>query len=215
MNVSIGVTVHNRHEVATKTIEAIKRYMPHGTKLIIVDDASDTPFPNSTFRFEHNVGITVAKNKCIQLMEFYDYCFLMDDDFEPTSANAFTSYIYSGLMHACYTFGRKELSRKPSYVEYEKPCGCVLYFRDDILYKVGGFDTDFKIYSYEHVNFSDRIFNYGLTPARYIDIPNSQGLFIMADCESSVPFQDRINSIAINEKLYKEKFNSTEFKPYK
>lgn len=218
MKIGIGITTRNRRDVALEAWSNIKMFSPEA-HIVVVDDASDVPFPYSDFRFDENVGISVAKNKCIELLNHCTDIFLFDDDCFPLNFSWHLFYVKSGLNHACYTFGRKVLNERDNFVEYEKPCGCMLYFKKKAIDIVGGFDTDFKTWGYEHCNVSDRIFNNGLTPARYIDIKHSNRLFFSMDeygkTVSSVPFQDRINSIATNEKLYKEKFNSTEFKPYK
>lgn len=159
-------------------------------------------------------GVGYSKNKCLERLSECDYIFLFDDDCFIMQTKFYQKYINSGLEHACYTFDRAILSQHKSYTEFEKPNGCMLFLTRNVLYTVGGWDREFKGYGYEHCNFSDRVFNNGLTPARYIDIPNSEGLFKMADCESSFTYEDRI-SIPTNYKLYMDKFYSKEFIPFK
>lgn len=217
--IGIGITVHNRPGMASLSVEQWRQYAPEGSKIVVVDDASEQPFPGSAFRFEENVGIAVAKNKCLELLEDYDHIFLSDDDFYPVSPNWYLPYITSTLNHACYTFGRKVLSCGVFFTEYEKPCGCLLYMRKICLQAVGGFDTDFKGYGYEHVNYSDRIFNAGLNPARYVDVPTSKYHFNSLDeqgkAKTSISAEIRFETIRTNKLFYDQKFNSSEFKPYK
>jgi GT2 family glycosyltransferase len=176
-------------------------------------------------------GIVYSKNKCIEMLyeAGCDHMFLFDDDTFIQSSDFITMYVKSGLNHACWNYNRTVLqfgiqatafppNHEPilkEYVELDKPNGCMLYVRREVIETVGGWDEDFKGYGYDHVNWSDRIFNNGLTPARYIDIPNSSHLFGMADCETSVSYDIRVNTIPINEKLYQQKFYSKEFKPFK
>lgn len=188
-------------------------------------------------------GVAYSKNKCLNALQEMncDYYFLFDDDCFITQHNWHELYINSGLEHACWNYNRtflrvgltiptfytcvveQRLGEKPTvnlgydtvyYSEYDKPNGCMLYATQKVIDTVGGFDTDFKGYGYDHVNWSDRIFNNGLTPARYIDIHNSKGLFEMANCESSFTSADRAQ-IPANFKLYQEKYLSKEFKPFK
>lgn len=174
-------------------------------------------------------GVSYSKNKCLAALYEMgaDYFFLLDDDCFITKPNWQEEYINSGLEHACWNYNRQEIKytvflekigtadiSMHSYSEYDKPNGCMLYATRKCIDTIGGFDTDFKGYGYDHVNFSDRIFNAGLTPARYIDIPNSKGLFEMANCESSFTMADRAQ-IPANYKLYQEKYLSKEFKPFK
>lgn len=213
--IGIGITTRNRRETAEKTIAEIRKHAPKDSKIVIVDDASDIPYPNANFRFDENVGIAKAKNKCFELLEDCEHIFLFDDDCIPLSEKSFNRYIESPLYHACFTFDRRILKVRKDVFYFEKPCGCMIYLRNEVLQKVGGFDTDFVGYSYEHVNFSDRIFNNNFTPFRYCDVPISKELFQMANVPSSVSNKDRAKGIKANTKLYKERYFSTEFKPYK
>lgn len=161
-------------------------------------------------------GVCYSKNKCLSVLyeAGCDYFFLFDDDCFIQHPKFFKLYIDSNLAHATYTFDREVLFINEKFVEFEKPNGCMMFFTRACIDKVGGWDTDFKGYGYEHVNLSDRIFNAGLTPARYLDIKVSGAIFSMAKCESSFSIYDRME-IPRNEKLYKENFYSKEFKPFK
>ena len=161
-------------------------------------------------------GVGYSKNKCLNALyeAGCDYFFLFDDDCFIKHPGFFKFYIHSKLEHAAYTFNRKLISKGSIYNEYEDPNGCMLFFTRKCVEVAGGWSREFKGYGYEHSELSARIFNLGLTPARFIDIPDSSGLFEMADCESSFTARDR-NQIPANYKLYQEKFYSKEFKPFK
>lgn len=179
------------------------------------------------FLYVHNDvdyrGIAYSKNKCLATLYAMGCTdlFLFDDDCMPTVEKWYEPYVNSGLNHACWNLNREKIytsylgSNKPTHIAYEKPNGCMLYVKREVLDVVGGWDVHFRGYGYDHVNWSDRIFNAGFTPARYIDIQNSSSLFKMIDCQSSVSEEIRMRTIPINEKLYKERFNSKEFKPFK
>lgn len=176
-------------------------------------------------------GVAYSKNKCIAAL--YDagveHLFLFDDDLFIKSGVFLERYANSGLNHACWNydkkvieFGIQAIASPPKYspilkeyVVLDKPNGCMLYVRRGIIDIVGGFDTDFIGYGYDHPNWSDRIYNNGMMPARYIDIPNSSELFQMADCESSFSYETRASTIPLNAELYQSKINSKDFKPYK
>jgi glycosyltransferase involved in cell wall biosynthesis len=215
--IGIGITSHNRGKVARHTLEQIIKFSPLSCKIVVVDDASIIPFEGATYRFEQNVGISRAKNKCLELLEGCDHLFIFDDDFYPIVDEWWVPYIESKLNHACFTFDRLLINSNEFWNEYEKPNGCMMYFTKCCIETVGGWDTDFQGYGYEHLNFSDRIFNIGLTPARYIDVPNSSTLFYSHDqartVETSIPYFKR--DIARNTLLYNEKFFDKNFKPYK
>lgn len=216
MKIGIGLTFRNRIATTIKSLSSVCKFAPSGSKIVTIDDASETNAMDATFRFEQNVGVATVKNKCIELLDDCDFLFLLDNDIIVKSELAFLNYINSGLEHACYTFNRGGfISMGTNYVEYGSPNGCMLFFTRKCIDTVGGFDNDFKGYGYDHSNMSDRIFNNGLTPARYIDIRNSQGLFEMIDVPSTFSQEERIKTIPINQKLYKERYLSKEFKPYK
>ena len=59
--IGIGITTHNRRSTALHAIREIKRLAPQGSKVVVVDDASDVPFPGADYRFEQNAGIAKAK----------------------------------------------------------------------------------------------------------------------------------------------------------
>lgn len=215
--IGIGVTTHNRGDIARITINKILEFAPMICKVVVIDDASDIPFEGATYRFETTVGISRAKNKCLELLDKCSHIFIFDDDFYPIVNNWWLPYTTSPLQHACFTFDRLMIGQYGTYNEFEKPNGCMMYFTMDCINTIGGWDTDFEGYGYEHVNLSDRIYNVGLTPARYIDVPNSGGLFYSFDrdgnIESSIPYFER--NITRNTILYNERFFSKEFKPYK
>lgn len=183
-------------------------------------------------------GVAYSKNRCLKALYEYgfEHIFLFDDDLFIKSSEFVNRYVNSGLNHACWNYDKQIINRvayvpdtkfkitksiypdeKPEFdycEEYASPNGCMLYVRRNVLDVVGGFDIDFKGYGFDHVNWSDRIYNLGLTPARYIDIPNSKHLFELADCESTFSNEVRMATIPINLKLYQQKYYSKEFKPF-
>lgn len=199
MKIGIAVTTTpNRSDVFQKWLEAYKSVCSYPLYI-----HNDTEYK----------GVGYSKNKCLAALADYDYQFLFDDDCMPAKIKWELEYIFSGLHHAAYTFDRQILHQQPNYIEYEKPCGCMLFFTKACVQKVGGWDKSFSGYGYEHVNVSDRIFNNGLTPARYLDV-YSKWLFTMGDCPSSFTAQDRAQ-IPNNYALYQQKFYSKEFIEFK
>ena len=75
MTIGIGITTHNRREVLLNSLKSFERFLPDDYKLVVIDDASDVPVSKSEwglydiYRFEKNVGIATAKNKCLELLE--------------------------------------------------------------------------------------------------------------------------------------------------
>lgn len=217
--IGVAISTHNRREIAEHSISQWRRFLPEMARLFIVDDASDIPYPDADFRFEEQAGIAVVKNKCLELIENYTHLILVDDDIYPLSPDWWKPYVYGTPQHACYIFGREKLWSEPDYTAYNLPRGCFLYFTNHCLQTCGGFDPKFKIYGYDHAELSRRIFNMGLTPAPYIDVPNSKGLFYSHDEEltvqSSLPRNERALRIKENKKHFDLTQNSNKFIPYK
>lgn len=218
MKIGVAISTHNRRDIADHSIAEWRRFLPIGAKLMIVDDASVIPYPGADYRFETRAGIAVVKNKCLELLEDCDHIFLVDDDIYAIDANWASWYTCSNLQHACYIFDRKLLWVEPDYKAYELPRGCLLYFTKRCIEKAGGFDTNFTS-QFEHAELSRRIFNMKMTPAPYIDIPSSKGLFYSHDeqdtAQSSMDAYERSKAIRANKKYWEETKLSNTFIPYK
>jgi hypothetical protein len=157
--IGIAITVHNRHDVAKKTIEEHQRFLPEGCKFIVVDDCSDTPFPNADFRFEKNAGIAIAKNKCIELLNGCDHFFLFDDDTFPIEEGWHEHYINAGKGHLAYMFATTSTDKyetRAGVRYWNVNRGCMLYFDKETLDRIGGFDNRFIQYNWEHLDISRR-----------------------------------------------------------
>lgn len=217
--IAIAITTHNRRPTALHAVHQWREMLPDNAKLYIVDDASNMPFPNADYRFETNVGISVAKNKCLEICDSADHIFICDDDVFPITKDWYLPYINSPYNHLSFTKNRAVVETGEDYVSYEVPSGLMLYFKPICLEVVGGWDTAYKGYSYEHVDISNRIYNAGLTPHRYMDVPNSDQLFYSYDfdkgIESSVGHGIRAQWIRKNHAYFMANKDSKEFKDYK
>jgi hypothetical protein len=200
MKIGIGLTVYGNRQ--TPALEMIRKHTPLA-RIVTVNVK----------------GIAKAKNMCLALLEDCEHIFLFDDDCFPKVDKWYEPYINSGIPHLCYTFDRKVLSVKNGITEYELPCGCMLYINRKCLDVVGGFDTDFEGYAYEHVNYSQRVCNSGLQNAPFLDVVDSHLLIHSMDehkqIESSVNHADRSNGIQTNRHLFMKNRDSKEWKPYK
>lgn len=228
MQIGIAITTHNRYDVFVKTYEQIVKFLPENALLVVVDDCSDIPVPQATFRFEKQAGIAKAKNKCFELLykANCDYYFLFDDDIYPIVENWHLPYIESKVNHLCYTFskagnisnGNKVLKRRGNILHYSFPCGCMLFYTKICLEKVGGMDIQFGIWGHEHVNLSFRIFNAGLIEYQYLDLDNSHQLFYCLDqrkrIKSSVNANIRSQHINNNQSYHQKMIVSKDYIPF-
>lgn len=226
--VGVGITTHNRYDTFQKTLSEIDKHCPSAFKIVVVDDASTVPVPEATYRYEKNVGIAVAKNKCFELLDDCDHIFLFDDDTYPVTPNWWQPYVQSGEPHLMYIFqdfanGRKLndnvlLYQDDKLQSWSHPRGVMCYFQRKCLDKVGGMDPIFGRWGWEHPQLSDRIFNSGLTKFRYADVVGSEKLFYSADehqtVRSTVLGTARTSQIRRNKDIYISKRGSTEYIPY-
>ena len=206
MKIAIGITTTpNRSDIANYNLKKWQDLLPENAVIFI---NCDTEYK----------GISIAKNEVLKhcYESGAEHLFICDDDIFPKQLGWELPYINSGLNHACWNYDRQVIDNSNNaYDVLITPNGCMLYLTRQTIDKVGGWDTEFQGWSYEHVNLSDRVFNNGLTPARYIDVANTKGLFELSECASSVSDSVKCLSIPINHSLYQQKFYSKEFKHFK
>ena len=200
MKIGIGITTYGNRK--TPALEMIRKYSPNA-KIVTVDCK----------------GIAKAKNMCLALLDDCEHIFLFDDDTWAKQNGWYLPYINSGINHLSYTFNRKVLNENNGITEYELPSGCMIYINRKCLDAVGGFDEQFEGYGYEHVNYSQRVFNAGLTSACYLDVTHSSDYIYSMDehkqIVSSVSQLDRGKGIQANRPLLMKNRFSKEWKPYK
>lgn len=177
--ISICITTRNRPESFALVLERIKQHTNCEYQLIIVDDASEITYCDATYRFSERSGIPAAKNKCLELTK-YDHIFLFDDDTYPITDNWYLPYINSGKEHLCFTF-LTAFKRKYGFKYHTLGNGCMLYVTRKCIDTIGGFDWNYGLGKYEHVDFSRRIFNSGLTESIFIDVEGSDKLLYCMD----------------------------------
>ncbi len=229
-SIGIGITTHNRNEVVSRTVDKIKLLTPDA-KIIVVDDASQTPVKlcgTEVFRFNNNVGIARAKNKCLEILSDCDHIFLFDDDTYPTKAGWYKPYVDSPEHHLMYLFKDWHngvpvgddaiLYEDNRHTVHSHPRGCMLYVDSVALATIGGMDIRYGKAMNEHLDWSNRIHNAGLTTSRYMDVKGSEELIYSSDehmsIVSSIDRTDRKNSLEVNNKLLKQNENSSAYMPY-
>lgn len=230
MKIGIGITEYNRYGVFSRSLVHMMANRPHGSKIVVVDDGSDEPVREADIRHSENLGIAAAKNSCLSLLDDCDHIFLFDSDCYPKTKDWWRPYVFSPYNHMCFSFEHNYQGNRLShsvYVkqkhgdmwEYNAPNGCMLYLTRECLEKVGGMDVGYGKWSFEHVSYSMRIHNAGLTPYPFMDVPNSLNLIHSEDyygsvC-SSVPSNIRQHYAQINKHKYQQQIESKEYINYK
>lgn len=229
-SIGIGVTTHNRNAMVRDTVAKLVELTPNA-KIIIVDDASQSPVKIKgveVYRFEQNVGIAKAKNKCLELLNECDHIFLFDDDTYPIAPDWYEPYIESPEHHLMYLFDRWAngspvgddaiIYKDDKHVVHSHARGCMLYVDSFALATVGGMDLDYGKAMDEHGDWTTRIHNAGLTTFKHMDVVDSEQLIYSADqhqaVASSISAADRRAGLDNNHKLLKERIDSSAFAPY-
>ena len=188
-------------------------FIPPGAKLVVEND-------------EHFTGVAATKNRLLAQLDTCDDIFLFDDDTWPTSEGWWLPYINSGESHLMYQFklpGRRYGDMRLLYAgekvnAYSHTRGAMIYIKRGVLDVVGGMDEAYK-FGYEHTDWTNRIYNAGLTTFRAMDVVNSNQLIYCLDqnskAESSISLKERRASMINNYKTYQRSKTSREYKEYK
>lgn len=232
--IGVAITTHNRHSVAQETVRRWKAFSPKEVVVIVVDDASNPPYPGADYRFEENVGISVAKNKCLELLEDagVEHAFLADSDCYPHKRSWWKLYVESPEPHLSYQFldrtgpvklhDMSKIYEDEKHVAYSGQRGCLLYYHlPTVLPRVGGFDPIFGRALYEHGDLANRIHAAGLTTWRYPDVVGSHKYIYSLDehnaVERTISQREQDSLAGRNRALYRKRMDSQyqAFVPYR
>ncbi|UVD40295.1 glycosyltransferase [Mycobacterium phage Capablanca] len=188
--IGIGVTTHNRVGMLHQCVYNIECHTPDDRVLVVVDDASDPapyhPFkaPGQTYRFEQNVGVARAKNKCIELLmaSEVDHVFLFDDDTWPVEKDWWRQYTESGYEHLSWNWLPRwddyrdlwPLADDHGITSWNTSNGCLLYYTRKALETAGGMRVQFGRWGFEHLEHSYRIHRFGLTPEPFLSLADQR-----------------------------------------
>lgn len=225
MKIGIGIVTRNRQSTLAWSMGHHYRHTPSDFKTVIVDDASTDIQPlDVTYRFDTQVGVARATNKCLELLEDCDHIFIFNDDTYPINDGWWQPYVNHDEPHLLYQFklpgkpasDMQEVYRDEDTVAYTHTRGAMIYVERRVLDVVGGFDTEY-FNSYEHPDFTNRIHNAGLTTHRAMDVPNSDQLLYCLDQDSKVESsikKDKKQDLK-NFRHYQSQKNSKEYKEFR
>lgn len=122
----------------------------------------------------HRVGVAANKNTGLELLmgnTDVDHLFLCDDDTWPLNKRALLLHTQGHSMHSMVCWGRHRLgaTHQPHNLAYWTwPRGVLLYMARQVVDRIGGMDERFGAGGHEHVEYSQRIFNAGMSPAPFV-----------------------------------------------
>lgn len=220
--IGIGITTRDRNQVFAYSLSRLVEHLPKDCTLAIVDDNSKVPVAEADYRFETNVGVARAKNKCLELLKDCDHIFLFDDDTYPINDGWWQPYINHDEPHLMYQF---KLPNKPESdmqllyqdedtTSWSHTRGAMIYLERRVLDAVGGFDTKYGLGGFEHPDFTNRVHNAGLTTHRAMDVVNSNELLYCLDQDGKVDSSVNLRDKTKNYKYYQSQRKSKEFKEY-
>lgn len=128
------------------------------------------PLDNREVR-EGRLGVAVNKNTGIEyLMESgVEHLFLCDDDARPIRRQALDLHVKWRYPHSMVCWGRgRRVPTSTDYAKWSWPRGVLLYARRGVIDTVGGMDERFGPGGHEHVEWSRRIHQAGLTPSPFL-----------------------------------------------
>ena len=184
MKIGIGVTTYKRPELLAQCLDHIRLFTASEYDLYVATDTD-----------EDNRGIALRKNECIYNLQDCDYIFLFDDDCFPKKVgweldviemhkktNSHHFLLADNKIHNIVNLnflGGETLNI------YNKIGGVFMFITKEVVQKVGGFFNEYERYGFEHIGYSCRIFQAGLTPAPFVSYDRLNE-FIFS-CDYDVP----------------------------
>lgn len=197
MGVAISTT-GDEHRLATlaQCIRGWRHALPLGSVIVVtvdgsaedaararavVDGSADGHCGGNTYRVGQalppaapagtRLGVAVNKNTGIELLmdAYVEHLFLSDDDTWPLFPASLTKHTDLGVPHSMVCWGaHRLLSGAVRTASWGWPRGVMLYTHYSVIEKVGGMDERFGPGGHEHVEWSNRICNAGLTRVPFL-----------------------------------------------
>jgi hypothetical protein len=208
VKIGIGVTTYKRKDILDITLMNIYKTTNRPFSLYV---AEDTDLDRR--------GISYRKNECLVNLKDCDYIFLFDDDCYPKKENWVDFFVQahkiSGENH--FNYLKKELHHKKKtdfYLDwcissYEKCGGVFMSITQKALKTVGGFYTGYDTYGFEHIGFSNRVYNAKLNSDVFLSVDGSEDYLFAFDYEvkgfkSSITESEKELYQEKNKRLYKD-----------
>lgn len=170
----IVVTVDGSEDDTERVREVVDRAGPKGhiggTTWRVGQVGPGIPSRFPMYR-DGRMGVAVNKNTGIELLmeAGVSDLFLCDDDTWPIFPTAISKHVEMNEPHSMVCWGASRLtSAGPHYASWSWPRGSLLYVERSVISEVGGMIEAFGPGGHEHVEWSRRIYQAGLTPAPFI-----------------------------------------------
>ena len=221
--VGIGVCTYNRAKYLGEVLRLLLLSRDPDTEVVVADDGSsdETKSVVQSFGLEYlggnNLGISGNKNRILRRLGKKDYIFLIEDDVKILRKGWENFFIEacekSGVEHFTFSppgrYGRVlgETAYDGTVIQHsEFDGGCFLFITGRALSICGGFDERFKGYGFEHCEFSERVFRFGLSGRERINNVKGSGEYvsIWEEVPKLIGDEERDKQGAINWSLWQK-----------
>lgn len=217
-SIGVGILSYNRGKSLCRLIDSITKYTDlRQTTIFVSDDASTDPdtikylnilSENNNIvviRNKERLGIAGNTNRILRCLARFNKCILLNDDVEILN-NGWDNFYFdamtkTNMVHFIYrhagiygaTLGQSIIrSNQKLYKVDDKPHGAVLAFKNDVFAKIGYFDESYGLYGMEHVDWSQRVVDFGLQEPGFFDVVGSDKYFIIHNEQSSVSGKSKL-----------------------
>ena len=202
MKIGVGIATYKRPEALEKCLEAVVTYNKPRFDLFVAIDG------------DPHVGIARNKNRIISRFKDHDYIIILEDDSYPKRPDWIQAHLEaheaSGFHHFSYPsdgnighiYSRSFFGTKVVLV-HQHCSGMFQFFTRKVIETCGGFDTRFGLYGWEHMEYSNRIAQAGLTPEPgYVSLSNAKDLIGDQGVPCCLEHQTRLKEIKENMLLW-------------
>lgn len=208
MSTGVAISTHQRPGILAKALAGWAKHMPD--ILVVIHDTRGD-------------GVAATKNRGITALidAGVEHLFLCDDDVWPISDN-WKLYTEDPEPHLMHCWGKSRLINDDGHhTTWTHPRGVMLYTHRTVIDKIGGMRLDFGPKGGgEHVEWSRRIHNAGLTTHRYQDLTAARtGIWHCEDYTRATPStigSQQLEATAQHRhELYAKYRNSTDWVDYR
>lgn len=211
-NIAVGILSYNRKNSLKRLIDSIMAYTDlRRTTIFISDDASTSDellayleelSANENvvvIRNATRLGVAGNSNRLLRCLARFKNCLLLNDDveiihrnweryyFELMSKTGFHHFIFREPgVYGANKGDKVNINQVDLRKVTAKPQGAILAFTHTMVEKCGYFDEQYGLYGMEHVDWSSKVFDFGLQPEGYYDGDDSEKFFILHSDVSSV-----------------------------
>lgn len=222
MNIGIGVCSYKRPEHATSTcrsiLATINKDAHNVTTVCSLDDTDTTGYSwiSENFKLVHgkNEGVSYNKNRLVKYLAGNDFIFIVEDDvvfLKPGWVDLYLkAHKITGWHHFNYIVShyREYISKLTQYSDItvgdSGPYvnGVLMVMSKKCLEVVGGFDSRYKGYGYEHVDYTNRCKKAKLHPEYNFHVMEATSYVDWLPMESCLSEEAKQHYIKENGKLF-------------